>query len=43
MAENISKIETGADTSIVTASSNDVLSGKVIVDANGNPLTVTMT
>ena len=33
----------GADTSVVTAGAADVLSGKVIVDANGNPLTGTMT
>ena len=33
----------GADTSVVTAGAEDVLSGKVIVDANGNPLTGTMT
>jgi hypothetical protein len=32
----------GADTSIVTAGAADVLAGKVIVDANGNPLTGTM-
>lgn len=29
----------GADTSIVTATADDVLNGKVIVDADGNPLT----
>ena len=32
----------GVDTSVVTAEAADVLSGKVIVDANGNPLTGTM-
>lgn len=32
----------GADTSIVTAVASDVLSPKVIVDAEGNPLTGTM-
>lgn len=32
----------GADTSIVTALASDVLSPKVIVDADGNPLTGTM-
>lgn len=32
----------GADTSVVTAGTNDVLEGKVIVDAEGNPLTGTM-
>ena len=32
----------GVDTSVVTAEAGDVLSGKVIVDANGNPLTGTM-
>lgn len=35
-------IETGADVSVVTATAPDVLSGKIIVDANGNPLTGTM-
>lgn len=32
----------GADTSIVTAGAGDILSGKVIVDADGNPLTGTL-
>ena len=32
----------GVDTSVVTAEAGDVLSNKVIVDANGNPLTGTM-
>lgn len=32
----------GADTSVVTAGAGDILSGKVIVDAEGNPLTGTM-
>lgn len=33
----------GSDTSVVTANAADVLSPKVIVDKNGNPLTGTMT
>ena len=32
----------GADTSVVTAGAGDILSGKVIVDADGNPLTGTL-
>lgn len=35
-------IETGADVSVVTATAPDVLSGKVIVDKDGNPLTGSM-
>lgn len=31
-------IETGADVSVVTATAPDVLSGKIIVDKDGNPL-----
>lgn len=36
--EKISGIETGADVSGVTATAEDVLEGKVFVDADGNPV-----
>lgn len=39
----IAQINSGVDVSGVTAEAADVLSGKVIVDADGNPITGTMT
>lgn len=42
LRSKILAIETGADTSVVTATAPDILSGKIIVDKNGNPLTGTM-
>lgn len=39
----IDSISTGADTSGVTATAADVLTGKVIIDASGNQVTGTMT
>ena len=41
-ANLISQINNGVDASVVTATANDVLEGKVIVDADGNPLTGTI-
>ena len=33
----------GADLDVITAEADDILSGKVIVDKDGNPLTGTLT
>ena len=38
----IAAIQTGADVSGVTATASDVISGKVFVDAQGNPVTGTL-
>ena len=38
----VQAIETGADVSAVTATAADVISGKVFVEAQGNPVTGTL-
>ena len=42
IASRISAIETGKDVSSVTATAADVISGKVFVDAQGNPVNGTL-
>ena len=42
IASRIQAIETGKDVSAVTATAADVISGKVFVDAQGNPVTGTL-
>ena len=42
IASRIQAIETGKDVSAVTATAADVISGKVIVDAAGNPVDGTL-
>ena len=42
IASRISAIETGKDVSSVTATAGDVISGKVFVDAQGNPVNGTL-